>query len=982
MFLRSCLFLFILTGLFADPVTISGILQSTSGKPVKKAIITLRNLKNEILLESKSNRKGKFLFEGVEPNFYYLVVEHEKHGSKRIKINPRKTRNRDLVLRLTLSQTEEPVKSYLFSNNNPTDFDPILNVKELRVETSAEHLVVTWDEINQARTYVLFENGLEVLNDDLTRYEKKVQPGKEFCYTVQGLGDFGLKGEISAPVCGTAPTLPPRDITIDISKNELFLNWSSVNGASSYVLYRDGQKIGTTSDQTFLDPGLEFDQEYYYSITAINSFEQASTKSVEVKGKTREFIPAPILSSMKDIKKIMLIWNEIAVAKSYHVYRDGEFVSNIRASSFSDPMPPGQTYCYQIASLDQYGVESDLSNEHCQKVPIQTPIGVTADGDVHSIHLNWDSVDGAVYYKIYRISGDEAPVFIEKVKSTQLTIRELSYGNELCFKVSGIDMEGAEGELSSSVCAVVKEAPHFSIIKTRIIEPSGNGAIDSRENGKLQITIHNDGESPAHQVNISAKALSPDHTLQIGDPVIIDTLLPDNIEFVDIDFTAVLKVETGEHEFELFVNSNEEITLDAPYPFTIETKAVVPPRIIVADFAVSNDFGTNYIPQDETVNLTIRLQNVGEGITEYLKVTIPENRTFSLPGFTGQLSLPGLNAGEFTDIEIPIVSDKDNFTVVIEVTDYLDNQVTQKLNLELMKHYREPKDLVGQPMGATDVVLYPDALGDIDVDSQIPFGRKNPNAIAIILATERYDDSNYPDLNYANRDGIVIRQYFQNAFGLSDYQLLPSKTWQMEGGPTLNDLHNIFDPHQGDLRKRILTAEKYSGIESMDVFLYYRGYGEWIDGKPLLIPRDGKFTRHVTKYPLDQLAKNLSVLSVLGNIRSITLFLDITYVNPKKSAGTSWDYPDLPEKVCILSAASNGETSHIYPDMKHSIFTYSLLKGLAGGADDGDNVIELGELTEYVYRMVPELARIVPHSSRQNPSFNGMDLKRTILDLR
>ena len=64
------------------------------------------------------------------------------------------------------------------------------------------------------------------------------------------------------------------------------------------------------------------------------------------------------------------------------------------------------------------------------------------------------------------------------------------------------------------------------------------------------------------------------------------------------------------------------------------------------------------------------------------------------------------------------------------------------------------------------------------------------------------------------------------------------------------------------------------------------------------------------------------------------------------------------------------------------IFTYSLLKGLAGGADDGDNVIELGELTEYVYRMVPELARIVPHSGRQNPSFNGMDLKRTILDLR
>ena len=69
MFLRACLYLFILTGLFADPVTISGILQSTSGKPVKKAIITLRNLKDKILLEAKSNRKGKFLFEGVDRTF-------------------------------------------------------------------------------------------------------------------------------------------------------------------------------------------------------------------------------------------------------------------------------------------------------------------------------------------------------------------------------------------------------------------------------------------------------------------------------------------------------------------------------------------------------------------------------------------------------------------------------------------------------------------------------------------------------------------------------------------------------------------------------------------------------------------------------------------------------------------------------------------------------------------------------------------------
>jgi len=254
--------------------------------------------------------------------------------------------------------------------------------------------------------------------------------------------------------------------------------------------------------------------------------------------------------------------------------------------------------------------------------------------------------------------------------------------------------------------------------------------------------------------------------------------------------------------------------------------------------------------------------------------------------------------------------------------------------------------------------------------------------MAIVLATEHYEDSNYPDLEYAGRDGDVVRRYFNNAFGLSDFQLLPAKTWQMDGGPTTNDFRNVFDPHQGDLRKRILSADKYSGVEEMDIFLYYRGYGEWVDGKPLLIPKNAKITRNITKYPLEQLVKNLSLLSVLGNIKTITLFLDITYTNPKKSTGSNWDFPDLSEKICILSAASNGETSQVYGEKKHSLFTYALLKGFAGSADDGDSVLELGELTEYVYKVVPEYSRTLSNATRQNPSFFGMDLKRTILDLR
>ena len=68
--------------------------------------------------------------------------------------------------------------------------------------------------------------------------------------------------------------------------------------------------------------------------------------------------------------------------------------------------------------------------------------------------------------------------------------------------------------------------------------------------------------------------------------------------------------------------------------------------------------------------------------------------------------------------------------------------------------------------------------------------------------------------------------------------------------------------------------------------------------------------------------------------------------------------------------------------MKHSLFSYFLFKGLKGDAMGTDNKIELGELAEYLYRMVPEASKNDKNIQTQNPEFIGTDLKRILLDLR
>ena len=88
--IRLALYASIVTFSYSQNVIIKGVVINPADKPVKKAIVTLRNLKDEIILEKITDRKGEFELEDIEPKFYYLLIEHEGDGSKRIKINPRK----------------------------------------------------------------------------------------------------------------------------------------------------------------------------------------------------------------------------------------------------------------------------------------------------------------------------------------------------------------------------------------------------------------------------------------------------------------------------------------------------------------------------------------------------------------------------------------------------------------------------------------------------------------------------------------------------------------------------------------------------------------------------------------------------------------------------------------------------------------------------------------------------------------------------
>jgi hypothetical protein len=90
--------------------------------------------------------------------------------------------------------------------------------------------------------------------------------------------------------------------------------------------------------------------------------------------------------------------------------------------------------------------------------------------------------------------------------------------------------------------------------------------------------------------------------------------------------------------------------------------------------------------------------------------------------------------------------------------------------------------------------------------------------------------------------------------------------------------------------------------------------------------------------------------------------------------------PSLPEKMTVIMASSERETSRLYDDMKHSIFIYSLVKGFSGGADDGDKKLTMDEAASLCVNSVNRLGNMLQLLGGQSVTVLGSDLERVILE--
>jgi len=213
-----------------------------------------------------------------------------------------------------------------------------------------------------------------------------------------------------------------------------------------------------------------------------------------------------------------------------------------------------------------------------------------------------------------------------------------------------------------------------------------------------------------------------------------------------------------------------------------------------------------------------------------------------------------------------------------------------------------------------------------------------------------------------------MKEYFEKVLGIPSNRIY-FKTNDDVGKA---EFDKVFSK-DGWLDKRVKEGKT-------DLYIYYAGHGapDIKKNKAYLIPYDGDPNyASQTGYEMNELYEQLGNLGA----RSTTVFLDACFSGANREseillAGARPVFMEVDASatgnVTVFSAAGGKEISSAWPEKKHGLFSYYLMKGMRGDADaNKDNQITVGELGDYVKENVSEMAGMLDRE--QTPGLQTMN---------
>lgn len=187
---------------------------------------------------------------------------------------------------------------------------------------------------------------------------------------------------IPAPI---GPTSAPTGLAAAVADGQVSLSWNVVTGASSYNVYRGGQRVnvGPVTAFTYTDAAAIKGASYAYTITAVNGVgESVQSAPVSVVVLSPPNVPINLTATV-GILRVTLDWDAPAASAtasapaSYNVYRGGSLlVSGLANTAYTDlAVSTNVTYPYTVTCVSSVGESDHTTSISVVPAPPATPPG-------------------------------------------------------------------------------------------------------------------------------------------------------------------------------------------------------------------------------------------------------------------------------------------------------------------------------------------------------------------------------------------------------------------------------------------------------------------------------------------------------------------------------------------------------------------------------------------------------------------------------
>ncbi len=494
----------------------------------------------------------------------------------------------------------------------------------------------------------------------------------------------------------------------------------------------------------------------------------------------------------------------------------------------------------------------------------------------------------------------------------------------LCFCVPGIvQAQEVRGRTKSGTFGIPEPKAILSA-KAEFIEPSGNQALDAGEKAQLKVTIVNTGTATAKNVAVKLTTSPSVSGMRVSPSLNAGDIPPNASRAVSFEITAAENLTAQTVMFTAEITDAVGTKVE-PASITVATKERViardvdPPSIDILEPEGVSTRGMKLSGSDVVVReSSIKVRGIARDASGVAVVRINEREA---------VLSPSSNGVEFVGNPLLVLGDN---VVEVKAVDRFGNEGTVRFTVkrELPRFVEEKK---------------------------IPTDLFKGQRWAVIVGISNYRDTNIPPLRFADRDALefhamLTKPLEEGGMGIpkSNVRLLVNQqATSMNIREAMNDFlkgaiqddivlvffasHGAPDPD----RPRVLYLLAYDselsrpGATAIKMQEVQDALRDYVVAKSVLVFVDACHSRGVagTTVAMRGLASTELVneyLAELARSRPSTLTFSASDINQLSQEDVRW---------------GGG----------HGAFTYYLLEGMRGKANfDGDNLVRLGELLQYV----------------------------------